>query len=102
MLKSLPRLMNTPEGNRLVLQIMRNKAQMNMLYGQIAERVYTGELSREDAFKEISKLKKMPLISPETKAYLDRLEKPSGKSSTTNAPPTVDEITDDVNKYLNQ
>jgi len=102
MLKSLPKLMNTPEGNRLVLQIMRNKAQMNMLYGQIAERVYTGELSRQDAFKEISKLKKMPLISPETKAYLDRLEKPSGKSSTTNAPPTVDEITDDVNKYLNQ
>jgi len=102
MLKSLPKLMNTPEGNRLVLQIMRNKAQMNMLYGQIAERVYTGELSRQDAFKEISKLKKMPLISPETKAYLDRLEKPSGAGSTTNTPPTVDQITDDVNKYLKQ
>jgi hypothetical protein len=44
----------------------------------------------------------MTLLSPETKAYLDRLEKPSGAGSTTNAPPTVDEITDDVNKYLNQ
>ena len=102
MLKSLPKLMNTPEGNRLVLQIMRNKAQMNMLYGQIAERVYTGELSRQDAFKEISKLKKMPLITPKTKEYLDNLAKTSGAGSTTNTPPTVDQITDDVNKYLNQ
>ena len=102
MLKSLPKLMNTPEGNRLVLQIMRNKAQMNMLYGQIAERVYTGELSRQDAFKEISKLKKMPLITPKTKEYLDNLAKTSGAGSTTNTPPTVDQITDDVNKYLKQ
>jgi hypothetical protein len=102
MLKSLPRLMNTPEGNRLVLQIMRNKAQMNVKYGQIVERYYTGEITSQDAFKEIAKLKNMTLLSPETKAYLDRLEKPSGKSSTTNTPPTVDEITDDVNKYLNQ
>jgi hypothetical protein len=102
MLKSLPKLMNTPEGNRLVLQIMRNKAQMNMEYGRIAERVYTGELSRQDAFKEISKLKKMPLITPKTKEYLDNLAKTSGASSTTNTPPTVDQITDDVNKYLNQ
>jgi len=53
---SLPRLINTPEGNKLVLDTMERLAQNRMARADIANKVQTGELSRQDGMKQLSQL----------------------------------------------
>ncbi len=53
---SLPRLINTPEGNKLVLDTMERLAQNRMARADIANKVQTGELNRQEGMKQLSQL----------------------------------------------
>lgn len=46
---SVPNLINTPEGNRLIIGTMRAIAQYDVALGQIAGRALSGEISRAEA-----------------------------------------------------
>jgi len=53
---SLPRLINTPEGNKLVLDTMERLAQNRMARADIANKVQTGEITRQEGMKQLSQL----------------------------------------------
>ena len=46
---SLPRLINQPGGNALILQIMRGMQEYDIALGEIAERVILGEIDQKEA-----------------------------------------------------
>jgi hypothetical protein len=54
--QSLPRLINTPEGNQQIIQTMRRIAEYDVQRGQIARRLQLGQISREEAFAEYAGL----------------------------------------------
>lgn len=54
--RSLPSLWNQPGGNERILSAMRGLAQYKQAQGDIAQRVMTGELSRQDATKMLRDL----------------------------------------------
>lgn len=53
---SLPRLINTPEGNTIIENTLAGLAQYKLDRAAIAERVQTGEISAKDALKEMRSL----------------------------------------------
>ncbi|MCZ7856000.1 hypothetical protein O9X81_05185 [Agrobacterium salinitolerans] len=54
--RSLPSLWNQPGGNERILNTMRGLAQYKQAQGDIAQRVMTGEISRQDATKMLREL----------------------------------------------
>lgn len=54
--RSLPSLWNQPGGNERILATMQGLAQYKQAQGDIAQRVMAGELSRQDATKELRAL----------------------------------------------
>ncbi len=53
---SLARLVNTPEGNKLIIDTMEAQARDKMARGDIAARSFAGEISRKEAIEEMRKL----------------------------------------------
>ncbi|MBE7196265.1 MAG: hypothetical protein INR70_00465 [Parafilimonas terrae] len=53
-LASLPSILNTPGGNRLILETLRGGAQYQQAVGDIAARALRGEISRADADAQIA------------------------------------------------
>lgn len=54
--RSLPSLWNTPGGNAKIMSVMKGLAQYKQAQGEIAQRVMTGQLSRQDAVRELQAL----------------------------------------------
>ncbi|MCZ7502038.1 hypothetical protein [Agrobacterium sp. ST15.13.015] len=54
--RSLPSLWNQPGGNERILNTMRGLAQYKQAQGDIAQRVMTGEITRQDATKMLREL----------------------------------------------
>lgn len=61
-LRSLPRLINTPEGNRTIIETLRGIAEYDIQLGNIASRAASGEITREQARQEVNSLSN-PLAS---------------------------------------
>lgn len=53
---SLPKLINTPEGNRLIVETLRNAVEYKIEAGIIADKVLGGEMSPPDGKKAIRKI----------------------------------------------
>jgi hypothetical protein len=53
---SLARLVNTPEGNKLIIDTMEAQARDKMARGDIAARSFAGEITRKEAIEEMRKL----------------------------------------------
>jgi flagellar protein FlgJ len=53
---SLPRLINSPGGNELILQTMRGIAEYDMQRGQIVQQLRSGQITREQAFDALGQL----------------------------------------------
>lgn len=70
-LQSLPSLSNTPEGNRIIVSILRSMAERKQQEGQIALQWASGELTSPKALSILQGLG--PFISPEQAAELARL-----------------------------
>lgn len=54
--RSLPRLINSPEGNSLIIETMRSINQYDMQLANIAGAVASGELTREQARRAVNEL----------------------------------------------
>ena len=54
--QSLPRLINTAEGNKLILSTMRKIAQYDLEQGRIAQNVISGRMSRDEAYTALQGL----------------------------------------------
>lgn len=64
------RLRNTPQGNQLILQAFKKKAEINLERAQIARQALRGSISTEEAEKKIDQLEKTPLLDQETRSRL--------------------------------
>ena len=54
--ESLPRLINQPGGNALIVETLRGIANYRVQYGNIAMQAMNGEISREEAMQQINSL----------------------------------------------
>jgi len=55
-LRSLPRLINTPEDNRTIIETLRGIAEYDIQLGNIAARASSGEIARDQARQEVNSL----------------------------------------------
>ena len=69
-LDSLPALKNSPEGNRMINQIMKTKAAINKQRSDIVTAYQAGEMSVNEARKAMAELNSTPLMTPEMKSAL--------------------------------
>ncbi len=70
MLQSLPSLSASPEGNQMILEIMKAKAQINMQRSDIVTQYQNGELSIGDARRALSELNATPIMTPDMRKAL--------------------------------
>jgi len=70
MLKSLPRLSNSPGGNAMISSVMRAKAQLNVERGQIVAAYQNGQMDDQIARQKLQELNSRSILSPELKAML--------------------------------
>lgn len=89
MMKSLPRLRNRPEANRLIVGMMQAKADINIHRGEIVNAYQTGEIDAAEARQRLSEINSQSIISPELRAMMggtaDAAE-PTESSGATAAP----------------
>lgn len=83
MLDSLPSLSGTPEGNQMVLSIMKAKAQVNIQRAGIVTAYQNGEMSITDARKAMAELNNTSIMTPEMRKSL------LGVGATDNVGPAV-------------
>jgi hypothetical protein len=67
MLQSLPALANQPEANMMILSIMKAKADLNVQRSDIITAYQTGQMDASTARKEIAKLDRVSIMTPEMK-----------------------------------
>jgi hypothetical protein len=85
MLRSLPALRNAPDGNRMILSIMRAKADINVKRGEVVTAYSTGEIDAATARRQIAELDRASIVTPEMRAALDGISGVPG-TSTPNTP----------------
>lgn len=69
-LDSLPALKNSPEGNRMINEIMKTKAAINKQRSDIVTAYQAGDLSIGEARAAMAKLNNTPLMTPEMRQAL--------------------------------
>ncbi len=70
MLRSLPSLINKPEANALIAQVMQAKAQVNMQRGQVIQQYQNGEMTAVEARQAINEIDSQSIMTPEMKRLL--------------------------------
>jgi hypothetical protein len=70
MLQSLPALANQPEANAMIISIMKAKADLNVQRSEIITRYQAGDIDVSTARKEIAKLDRVSIMTPEMKRAL--------------------------------
>lgn len=73
MLNSLPALSNNPEANAAISGMMQAKAQINMERGAIVDAYHNKEISASYARKQLAKLNKRSIMTPELKQLIGGL-----------------------------
>lgn len=71
MLRSLPALRNTPEANRMILSIMKAKADINQKRAEIITAYQARQISVSEARAQINELDRQSIITPEMRAALE-------------------------------
>jgi hypothetical protein len=69
-LDSLPALKNSPEGNRLINEIMKTKAAINKQRSDIVTAYQAGAMSVTEARKAMEELNSAPLMTPEMRSAI--------------------------------
>lgn len=95
MLKSFPMLRNTPQGNAVISAVMKRKADITIMRGQIVDQYLNGDLSAVDARKQLTALNRQSIIDP---AMRQLIQATSGKSP---AEMSDDEIRNQLNGGAN-
>ncbi len=70
MLTSLPKLSNTREGNRLILEALFRKQQIMMKRGEVVNDWFTKKKTMNEAVSELMKLNRQSMLSPELKRQI--------------------------------
>lgn len=76
MLKSIPRLRNSPQGNAMISGVMRAKQQVNVERGQIVSAYQNRQIDEQTARAKLQELNARSILSPELKAMLGGEEAP--------------------------
>jgi hypothetical protein len=95
MLQSLPALANQPEANMMILSIMKAKADLNVQRADIITQYQTGEIDASTARKEIAKLDRVSIMTPEMKKALLGISGPSSEKGDLQ-PPAPEGIDPDI------
>ncbi|MEX0329268.1 MAG: hypothetical protein AB3N07_11145 [Ruegeria sp.] len=96
--ESLPQLVNSPEGNRIIVDTMRGLAEHKRKMGEIASQAMLGQVSREDALEQIYAL-------PDPLAGLSARIQATSSGPASGMPTgfaTSPEITSTLEKYRDQ
>lgn len=86
MVRSLPSLKNQPDANKMILSVMRAKADLNVQRGEVITAYQSGEISASFARKELAKLNKISIITPEMKKAMEGLGAQTQEPAPNGAP----------------
>jgi hypothetical protein len=87
MLQSLPALANQPKANAMIISIMKAKADLNVQRSEIVTRYQAGEIDVSTARKEIAKLDRLSIMTPEMKKALLGISGAESERSDLQIPP---------------
>lgn len=73
MLQSLPQLQNRPEGNLLILEMMKAKAQLDRERGQVVRDFQANRISKEAALDKMSELEGRSIATPQFRTILEQV-----------------------------
>lgn len=90
MLKSLPQLSARPEANRAIVAMMKAKAQINVERAGVVRSYQNGEISAQDARKQLTEIDKRSIMSPELNAILKGLA-PADETGSGTAPEGIEQ-----------
>jgi hypothetical protein len=90
MLASLPQLINNPEANRLIAQVMRSKSEINIRRSEIVTKAETGEITLDQARRELDALNRASIMTPEVRDALGIAVGAEPSSSAPPPPPSFD------------
>jgi len=78
MLSALPQLVNRPEANQAISQMMRAKAQVNLERAQVVRELQAMRISPDAARAQINEIDKRSILTPQLRQMLQFGEKQSG------------------------
>lgn len=84
MLRSLPSLTNQPEGNRVILGVMQEKAQLDIARGQVVDDFNSGRISQQEASAQLRELDSKSIMTPELQSLMGNMQEPTGAPSAPN------------------
>jgi hypothetical protein len=98
MLASLPQLINNPEANSLIAQVMKAKSDINIRRAEIVTLAQNGDISPEQARRELDALNRASIMTPEVRDALGiAVGKEPGTSDVPPMPPSFDGTPDEWN-----
>ncbi|WP_062229094.1 hypothetical protein [Aureimonas frigidaquae] len=100
MLRSLPRLRYDPEANRLILETMKRKADINMRRGEIVSGYQNRELEAEDARRQLADLNRLSIMTPQVKAMIEAADPGSAAEGGAGASTLAIGTIEDGYRYL--
>ncbi|WP_265517593.1 hypothetical protein [Nitratireductor luteus] len=71
MRSGFPRLRNRPEANRLISAAMKAKAEINIARGEVVTAFQNGQLTANEARKQLSELDRESIMTPELRRLLE-------------------------------
>ncbi|BDA86365.1 hypothetical protein Sa4125_39070 [Aureimonas sp. SA4125] len=88
MVRSLPRLRNKPEGNRLIVDMMRAKADINVERGTIVNAYQVGDIDAPEARRRLDEINRVSIMTPELRSMMGGAEnaQDTGAGGTPRAP----------------
>ena len=70
MLRSLPSLVTRPEGNRLILQMMQAKAQVDIDRSNVINQFQSGQIDAPEARRQLAEIGNRSIVTPEMRKAL--------------------------------
>jgi hypothetical protein len=104
MLESLPQLINNPEANAMIREVVKAQAAISIQRGGIVNQWRSGKLSEDAAFDKLSQLDSQSIMNPKLQTMIEQIKgsKPVMTGDQTKAPAIVRPGDDLLNQYAPQ
>lgn len=73
MLRSLPALQNKPEANKMIVEVFKQKADINIRRGDLITKYQNGEITANEMRNQMTALNRQSILSPQMKQMLGEL-----------------------------
>lgn len=73
MLRSLPALQNKPEANKMIVEVFKQKADINIRRGDLITKYQNGEITANDMRTQMTALNRQSILSPQLKQMLGEM-----------------------------